>query len=159
MKKLKILIIGIGALMMANLLILDFIRVKQKKIPVSKPSHPPEELPTATPTIMRTEVTPPEGCSKDCVSYIDQKITEAINSLPTRETVKETVVQTKETTTGSKVVYVTIGGSSSTNSTDWADVSGTDFYFDLTDYPTAEKRIDRQLHQPHDKVQSQCGSN
>ncbi len=39
-------------------------------------------------------------------------------------------------TPSSKVTHITIGGSSSTSSTSWQDIQGTDFYFDLTDYPT-----------------------
>ncbi len=132
--RLKLVALGIGVLIVVNLLVLDFIWVKQKKQPVSQPPTPTTQ-PTPTPTLLISEITPPEGCPEDCVSYIDQKINEAINSLPTPAATKETIIQAQPTPS-SKVAYITIGGSSSTNSTSWADISGTDFYFDLSDYPT-----------------------
>jgi len=136
--KLKVLVIGVGFLVIANLFVLDFIWVKQRKeIPVSKSET--ELLETSTPTPISTlpasEITPPEGCSEDCVSYIDQKINEAISGLPT--SVPQKTIIPAQPTPSSKVTYITIGGSSSTSSTSWQDISGTDFYFDLNDYPTA----------------------
>lgn len=132
--KLKILGVGIGVLIIVNLLVLDFIWVKQKKeTPVSKSGI--ELLRTSTPTLPLSEITPAEECSEACQEYFDQKINEAISSLPTPASQK-TVVPA-QSTPSSKVAYITIGGSSSTSSTSWVDIPGTDFYFDLSDYPTA----------------------
>jgi hypothetical protein len=138
--KLKVLVIGIGALIVIDLLVLDFIWINQKKEgPTSGSSAvitPTTTLPSPTPTIFTSQITPPEGCSEECLTYIDQKINEAINGLPTAAPQK-TIVPAQPTPS-SKVSYITIGGSSSTNSTSWVDIPGTDFYFDLTDYPTAK---------------------
>jgi hypothetical protein len=137
--KLKILVIGIGALIMINLLVLDFIWINQREEgAIPKPSEaerPTAAIPSPTPTLSTSQITPPEGCSKECSSYIDEKINQAISGLPTSAPQK-TIVPA-QSSSGSKVAYVTIGGSSSTNSTSWQDIPGTDFYFDLTDYPTA----------------------
>jgi len=132
--KLKFLGVAIGAIIVLNLFVLDFIWVKQKKeTPVSKSGV--ELLRTSTPTLPLSEITPAEECSEACQEYFDQKINEAISSLPTPASQK-TVVPA-QSTPSSKVAYITIGGSSSTSSTSWADIPGTDFYFDLSDYPTA----------------------
>jgi hypothetical protein len=137
--KLKVFVIGIGALIVINLLVLDFIWINQRKEGPTPESlaviTPTTAIPSPTPTLLTTEITPPEGCSKECSSYIDQKISEAISGLPTAAPQK-TIVPAQPTPS-SKVSYITIGGSSSTNSTSWQDIPGTDFYFDLSDYPTA----------------------
>ena len=137
--KLKILGIGIGVLIITNLLVLDFVWVNQQKInSLSKKEVGKESAATPTPisTPFVSQITPPEECSETCQSFIDQKINQAIGGLPTPAAAKETIVQAKPTP-GSKVAYLTLGGSSSTSNTSWEDISGTDFYFDLSDYPTA----------------------
>ena len=136
--RLKIFVIGIGVLIVANLLVLDFIWINQEKEePIPKPSAtltPTTVIPSPAPAAFTSEITPPEGCSEKCSSYIDQKINEAISGLPTP--VSQKTIVPAQPTQSSKVAFVTIGGSSSTNSTSWVDIPGTDFYFDLSDYPT-----------------------
>ncbi len=135
--RLKVLIIGVGALIVVNLLVLDFIWVNQRREePIVEEQEEEEKIiSTPTPTLTTSQITPPEGCSEECLSYIDQKINEAISGLPT-PAAQETIVQAQPTPS-SKVAYLTIGGSSSTSAVDWTDIPGTDFYFDLADYPTA----------------------
>ncbi len=136
--RLKIIVIGIIALIVVNLLVLDFIWINQPKEETAlapQETKTPTTLPSPTPTLFTSQITPPEGCSEECLDYIDQKIDEAISGLPT-PAAQKTVIPAQPTP-GSKVTYITIGGSSSTSSTSWADIPGTDFYFDLSDYPTA----------------------
>ena len=136
--KLKILIIGIGVLVVANLLVLDFIGMNQRRgesIPATSAVITPTAFSSPSPTISISEITPPDGCSEECLSYIDQKINQVISGLPTPASQKTFVPA--QPASSSKVAYLTIGGSSSTNSTSWVDIPGTDFYFDLSDYPTA----------------------
>lgn len=136
--KLKILGIGIGVLIIVNLLILDFVWINQERITPEflKTEALITAVPSPTPTLSISQITPPAGCSAECSSYIDQKISNAISGLPTPAAAKGTIIQSQPTPS-SKVAYITIGGSSSTSSTSWQDISGTDFYFDLSDYPTA----------------------
>jgi len=137
--KLKVLVIGIGALIVINLLVLDFVWINQRKVELTPESSaaitPMTSFPTPTPNSLISQITPPEGCSEECSSYIDQKINETISGLPTP--VSQKTIVPAQPTQSSKVAYVTIGGSSLTNSTSWVDIPGTDFYFDLSDYPTA----------------------
>jgi hypothetical protein len=136
--KIKILGISIGVLIILNLLVLDFVWINQQKInSLSSEEVGKESVATPTPisTLPASEITPAEECSEACQGYFDQKINEAISSLPTPASQK-TVVPA-QSTPSLKVAYITIGGSSSTSSTSWADIPGTDFYFDLSDYPTA----------------------
>jgi len=138
--KLKILGIGIGGLIILNLLVLDFVWVNQQKInSLSKKEVGKESAATPTPisTPFVSQITPPEECSETCQSFIDQKIEEAISKLPTQPPTGKSAVQPTQIPSASRVAYITLGGSDLTSATDWADISGTDFYFDLTDYPTA----------------------
>lgn len=134
--KLKVLTIGIIFLIVANLLVLDFVWINQRKeeaITEQEIETLPTTFPSPTPTLSTSKITPPEGCAEDCLNYLDQKIEEALEGVSA-----ETTIIQAQPTPSSKVVYITIGGSNSTNSTSWADIPGTDFYFDLADYPTAK---------------------
>jgi hypothetical protein len=147
--KLKFLMIGISALVVINLLVLDFIWVSQQRESSIPIVSLPEKLefrtgatitPTPTPASLTPVVSSPEesgGCLESCQEYIDQKIAEELAKLPTPVTTTETVIQTIQPTPSSKVTYISLGGSSSTSATGWTDIPGSDFYFDLSDYPTA----------------------
>jgi hypothetical protein len=129
--KLKFLVIGIGALVVINLLALDFIWINQKRESSIPIVSLPEKLefrtgatitPTPTPASLTPAVSSPEEsgeCLESCQEYIDQKIAEELAKLPTPVTTKETVVQTIQPTPSSKVTYISLGGSSSTSNTGW----------------------------------------
>jgi len=124
-----------GFLLLLNLLLLDFIWVSRQK---GEPKITETAQTTfGTPTPIATPgISTGETCVPQCKTYIEEQVSEAISSIPT----KAVTPTPKATTTpsASKVSYITIGSTGSTSSTSWADISGTDFYFDLGDYPSAK---------------------
>lgn len=71
-----------------------------------------------------------DQCGQECQKYIDSKIV-----IPTPTTLTKTVYQTAPKTKTRSVVYVPIPGSGFTTNNVWTDLSGTDFYFNKSDYP------------------------
>lgn len=80
-------------------------------------------------------------CGSDCRAYIDQQLAARITpAAPAGEsaTPKPQVVTTVQTIPAKKVTsvsYVPVPGSGSSVANDWADVTGTDFYFNTADFP------------------------
>lgn len=71
-----------------------------------------------------------DQCGDECKKYIDSKIV-----IPTPTTLTKTVYQTTPKTKTRSVVYIPIPGSGFTTNNTWSDLSGTDFYFNKSDYP------------------------
>lgn len=84
------------------------------------------------------------GCDSQCQAYVDTKISEALalkttkptptpttTATPTPKSVVIPLVKSKVRNTS----YLPILGSGSTTANDWADISGTEFYFDKSVYP------------------------
>ncbi|MFZ5366197.1 MAG: hypothetical protein ACOZBZ_02790 [Patescibacteria group bacterium] len=123
-----------GALMIFNLLLLDFVLVSRQK-------REPKITETAKTTFETPMPTPAEICTPQCKTYIEEEVSKAVSGLPTPSTVKEKIVQSTPTpsgATGAKVVYIPIISSASTVKMDWTDIASSDFYFDLSDYPGAK---------------------
>lgn len=83
--------------------------------------------------------------------YIDEKIgaldLDSVNS-NTTSTPAPTAITTNQATSVKtrQYSYIPIPGSGSTNQNDWTDVSGTDFYFDPSEYPgTIEVRFEANI--------------
>lgn len=127
---------AIGILLIFNLLFLDFFWVKGgKKGKVSeetKISPLSEVIPTNNP------LTVPEisgVCSASCKTYITEEISDAISNLSYPTQVPYPTSQPASLSESFlKAVFIPIGSSGSTTETSWADISGTDFYFDLANY-------------------------
>ncbi|OGM26104.1 hypothetical protein A2627_03625 [Candidatus Woesebacteria bacterium RIFCSPHIGHO2_01_FULL_39_28] len=93
---------------------------------------------------VETKVTNNE-CGIECKKYIDEKLSQQLNMVNTqlrvslrpsetpRPTLKPTTVLPQKKVRS--VSYMAIPGSGSTLNNDWTSVSGSDFYFDISDYP------------------------
>jgi len=67
-------------------------------------------------------------CSLVCQELIDQKISQALANLPQTSSSSKTAIS-----------YLPLGSGSSTTNQNWEAISGSDFIFDLSDYPTGAK--------------------
>lgn len=137
-KLLKILPFAISALIIGNLLALDFFWVTSKKTKEETPEVLIEKGGETTPT-PQTLTTPSPGaevfCTDECLQVIEEKVNEAVAKI-TPGTQQVLVTQAPAPTTQTaKVLYLPLGGLSSETSTAWTDIGGTDFYFDKLDYP------------------------
>lgn len=137
-KLLKILPFVLGFLLIANILFLDFVWMGTRKRGVEKPLEK-EALPvtpgTVTPGLSPTPTTSSElTCPEDCLTFLEEKVSEEVAKITpvTQQTVAPTSAPAEQVP---KVVYLPLGGSSSSSATDWTDIGGSDFYFDKGDYP------------------------
>lgn len=73
-----------------------------------------------------------DSCSLDCQEVMDQKIAKALSGLSSSGNVKSTA---GTLTTN----YIPLGNGGSTTVRDWSAVSGSEFNFDLADYPANVK--------------------
>ncbi|MBU3957176.1 hypothetical protein KKI19_02820 [Patescibacteria group bacterium] len=139
-KILPILIFVFLGLAVANLIALDisWLQARRYQGEISFPSQPAPS-PISTPTATITSET--DTCGPVCQETINQKVAEAIASIPETETVKETTVVQKTTETVSQptVIYIPLGGGGSTTSLDWADVGNAEVYLDISDYPNLDR--------------------
>lgn len=75
-----------------------------------------------------------DKCGVECQKFITEQL--SLYSLPTpKPTLKPAVVTIPTPTKTTRVSYVPVPGSGTTTANDWADISGTDFYFNPADYP------------------------
>lgn len=102
----------------ADLAVLHYFVFRPKKIPST----------TNTTTTNYTDV-----CGSDCQKYIDSKIASLPTNPPQINTIN-TVFQVKKSKVRS-VSYLPISTGGQTMERDWVNLSGTDFYFDTSDYP------------------------
>lgn len=112
-----------------NILFLDFLL-----LPNIKKQAPPqsEELQKAK-----------DECGPSCQSFIEEKISQAIATVSAalEETKKQKSIKTssapaKSTTSSIKVTtYIPLGPGASTQKSEWTRVDGSEFTFDLSEYP------------------------
>ena len=112
----------IGIIIFINVLLLDFWSLE-------KPGQiPAQEVFSCT----------------SCQQFISDAVQKALpvvkdnpNTPTSMPTIKLTTTPTPTTIASPnfKVLFIPIGTSGTTTNTDWTDVPGTDFYFNLTDYP------------------------
>lgn len=77
-------------------------------------------------------------CGEDCQKTIEEKISEAIAGLP--QPTSEPIIQPQTQTTANQTSYISMGGETSSTSTDWYDVPGSEVTFNLVnDYSSAAK--------------------
>lgn len=67
--------------------------------------------------------------------YVDREPVVVPTPVSTPITITKTVYQTAPKTKTRSVVYIPIPGSGFTTNNTWSDLSGTDFYFNKSDYP------------------------
>lgn len=74
------------------------------------------------------------SCNEDCQNYINDRVIRALaeNATITDSQTTPTTAQTKTKIT--RINYVPISGNGSTLQTSWSDLSGTDFYFDKSEF-------------------------
>ena len=89
----------------------------------------PLPAPTIPPITQATD-----ECGSNCQKYIDQKISDALSQIPSPQPVKtQTSIQTAKQTS-----YIPMGSETSTTSTDWVDVPGSEVTLNLAnDYATS----------------------
>lgn len=145
-KFLKLIPWAFGILILFNLVLIDFIwisdRGKKESISISQPRI---AAPTAIPTtIFSTE----DVCGLTCQKTIKEKVAEAISGIPISTTISTiTPAPASTTSTIGKVLYIPITSSGSTAVMGWTDIAGSDFYFDLTDYPNVKSvRFEANLY-------------
>jgi len=134
----KILFISItviALLVLANLVALDVVWLRQQKEKSFPTLGEVGIIPTPSPLV-------PSGSSADtcgsvCQQTINEKVSQAMATVSGKETIKETKVieKTSAKTSQPQVIYIPLGGGGSTVSTDWTDVGNAEVYFDLNDYP------------------------
>lgn len=111
-----------------NLLFLDLVLLAAKK-PIS-PS-PREEQPS--------ETVQKDDCGHSCQSFIEEKVSQAIATvsaaLKKSSTPKLAVPQPAATSSIKVTSYLSLGTGGSTQKSDWTRVDGSEFTFDLADYP------------------------
>ena len=142
MKKISLILISIlTILFVANMVILDINWLKSKRSEnlssggITKPS-------TSDITPVPLAIPISENCTADCNDLIDQKISQAIATISGKETVKETKVVEKTTTTSTsqpQVIYVPLGGGGSTTNKEWTDVGNAEVYFNIGDYSNVDR--------------------
>lgn len=112
-----------------NLLFLDFVLLAAKK-PVSSPQQ--EESPSEAPQ--------KDECGPSCQSFVEEKISEAvatISAMVRKDTSTKTLTPAPKSSTSSIKVttYIPLGPGASTQKSDWTRVDGSEFTFDLSEYP------------------------
>jgi hypothetical protein len=118
----------IGIIILINVLLLDFWSLEKTGQPLTV-----SETPKTDETL---------NCSS-CQEIISEEVQKGLStvkenpSTPTLiPTTKLAVTPTPTTASPNiKVLFIPIGTTGTTTNTDWTDVSGTDIYFNLTDYP------------------------
>lgn len=91
-------------------------------------------VPAATPTGVASDG---YSCPLACREVVKSEIDSAIAALPTNA--PAAVAQTKTPTAAPQITYLPLDGGSSTIERTWTEISGSDFIFDLADYPAAAK--------------------
>lgn len=112
-----------------NLLFLDFVLLAAKK-PASSP--PQEEQPS--------ETVQKDDCGPSCQSFIEERISEAIATVSAAVkkeiSTKVAIPSPKSATSSIKVTtYIPLGPGASTQKSEWTRVDGSEFTFDLSEYP------------------------
>lgn len=116
-----------GIIIFLNVLFLDFWSLEKNSLPQ-----------IVLDTAKKEEVA--INCSS-CQEYVASEVSKFLpasekTTTPT-PTPKITVTPTptKTPTASLKVMYIPIGMSGTTTNTDWTDIAGSDFYFNLSDFP------------------------
>lgn len=124
-------------MLVANLVFLDYLAWKNQK---TNGEDEDNNLMFNLPTLSRNEeematsgAEPIDlSCSSGCEGLIDQKIEEALAKIPTQSTSKATIIA--PTSSQPRVAYIPLIAEATINSSDWKDITPSDFYFDLADY-------------------------
>lgn len=112
-----------------NLLFLDFVLLAAKR-----PALPlPQEEPVSD-TAQKDE------CGPSCQTFVEEKISEAIATVSAtvkeKASTKTAVFAPKPVSSSIKVTtYIPLGPGASTQKSDWTRVDGSEFTFDLSEYP------------------------
>jgi hypothetical protein len=132
-KILNSLVIAIAIMIVANLVALDIVWLRQQKEKTGQRTEGSSQLmPTPIPSASTQESS--DSCGTVCQQTIEEKISQAVATLSGKETkIVEKTTTTK--TSQPQVIYIPLGGGGSTVTTDWADVGNAEVYFDLNDYP------------------------
>lgn len=115
----KLWTIIFGTILLTDLVILNIFiyRLYRRPLPVIV-NNPP---------VVTQQIT--DACGPECQKYIDSKII----AFPTASPSPIKVVIPTHTKVRT-ISYLPVPGSNSTTANNWADLSGTDFYFDPHDY-------------------------
>lgn len=106
------------AVIVIDLIVLNIFTFTKKPVVTSSPV-----IPVSSPI---------DQCGPACQSYVDSKIAALPTSPPANSAVIPSVATRPKIRT---VSYLPISVGGSTGNNDWTTLSGTDFYFDTSDYP------------------------
>jgi len=133
----KIFLWVLGFLLFLNLLLLDFFWISGPKDKTSTIETDQVTFKTPTPTVVFN--LPESGdCSSQCKAYIEKQVLEAISSNSQKELTPTPRATPTPFSSSLRVSYLPIASAGSTQNTEWTDIFGTDFYFDLADYPSSK---------------------
>lgn len=132
----KLILWVFGILLVINLVGLDFIWISSQKKQATETSQ--ILVATPAPTTASQSAQTALNCS-NCQSLIKDEIAKAIPSITPKVTTQTVASKPAPAESSSnKISYISIGSGGSINNMSWADLPGTDFYFDLSDYPGAK---------------------
>jgi len=131
MKIEKTLLVLLGILILGNLVFLDWWFIKNRfKAELGKTDLSREASQPAS-GVQETLVF---ECDQNCQKIVEEKVAEAVAKIPTQ---KPSKISSSMPTVqpSSKVTYIPLVSDGSTSETSWTDITPSDFYFNLTDYP------------------------
>ncbi|PIY66067.1 hypothetical protein COY91_01175 [Candidatus Shapirobacteria bacterium CG_4_10_14_0_8_um_filter_39_15] len=117
-------------IIIVNVVFLDFYLGAIRKTETPAESLVPVVQPTAIP-IQATE-----NCSS-CQAIVEKEVAKQISLIPS-PTLTKTPTPTLTFVNSPKVFYIPLVNTGSTVLTEWTDIPGSDFYFNLTDYSGAK---------------------
>ncbi len=132
----KIFIILAGVLILANLIVLDFLYWQLKKAKVVSPS------PVSETVIQPGETVYQDRCGAECQQKIAEEVSRAMATVSStieiqeKEIIKEVA---RQATPQPQIAYIPLGSGGSTINMNWTDLAGSEFVFDLADYSAHAK--------------------
>jgi len=137
-KPVKILLVIFLLLAVADLFYLNYLVLSgERKMPIPSGASLDKET-TRPPLLFPRDGNSEEECSSVCQQLIEEKINQAIATLSAEEKSRPaaTVAPTQSIPA---TTYVPLGNGGSTGQRDWTTLSGSEFVFNLADYPKGTK--------------------
>lgn len=128
-KILKILLISFGAIIFLNLAFLDWRTINNSKIKNQKSKTIEEQF------LIDDNKIATDSCGIICKQTIQEKIAEELNRLPSPAGQSSVSPPNGKP----KVIYIPLVTEGNSVSTEWVDIMPSEFYFDLTNYPSAKE--------------------
>lgn len=129
----KVLLAILAFLVLGNLVWLDYRTLKKEEV-LLLPEAAEEEVSGFT-EVEEGEEPEATVCGLDCQTKIAEEVAKAIATVSGERVVTQKTVETvAQPTATPQTIYLPLGNGGSTSNLDWAEISGSDFIFDLADY-------------------------